>query len=302
MTLTKIILSCIVTVQFMGVSACSSGLNIGSDPISGTQTAEALLPSATPSATPIPMAFTLNGAGYPLTKYERELQRYQIVKESAGQNQDTEIPETYVLDNLIDQQLLIQAAEQNACTVADADVQQQWEKLVSGLEQGQTIDAWLDSKGFTEEELRSAIHDSVLESCQIKIIADAVPNEVEQIRASQIVVSDRNLADAIYNQLESGAEFATLAYEYDSLTGGDLGWFPQGYLLQPAVDEAVFAMQSGQFTGVIESEIGFHIVYIYKREVHPLALDARKVVQEEALKEWLTAEREKAQLTVSLPD
>ncbi len=46
------------------------------------------------------------------------------------------------------------------------------------------------------------------------------------------------------HQLQAGADFATLAYRYDPLTGGDLGWFPRGVLTQPAVEEAAFSLQT----------------------------------------------------------
>ena len=295
-TLFKSILAVIVIVQFMGVSACTTGANSTKNPISGTQTAEALLPTATITPTPIPMAFTIDDEGYLKSDFERELQRYSNVKENAGQNEGAEDPETYVLNQLIDQQLLIRAAKQNGCTVSDEDIQQQWDQLANNLPEGQSMDTWLSSRDYKEEEFRNAIHDTLLETCQIKQITDDVPYQAEQIHAGQILFSDPNLANAVHSQLESGAEFATLAYEYDSTTGGDLGWFPQGFLLQPAVDEAVFVLQPGQFTAVIESEIGYHIVYVYAREVHPLSLEARKILQENAVQTWLETERAKAQI------
>jgi peptidyl-prolyl cis-trans isomerase C len=247
------------------------------------------------------MAFIINGQGFTLETYQRELQRFSIVKESLDQNQQQEVPETYVLDKLIDQQLLVQAALSNGCTANEVLVQEDWDQWISNLPEGTTPTAWLDSKGYTEEEFKAAIATSMLESCQMAVIADNVPTEAEQIRASQILVKNRGLTDGILNQLNVGVEFATLAYQYDPLTGGDLGWFPQGYLLEPAVDEAVFALQPGEFSAVIETELGFHIVYVYEREIHPLSVDARKKLQQNALQEWLKAEREKSQIVISLP-
>ncbi len=298
----KYIFAWIGIVLFVGVSSCSSGLSLGSDPISGTQTMEALLPTVTASATPIPMAFSINGQGFPLAVYQRELQRYGIVKEALGQNEQQEVPKTFVLDNLIDQQLLVQAALNNGCTADPELIQQDWAQWMSNLPEGMTPETWLESNGYTEEEFRTAIATSFLESCQMTAITDSVPYEAEQIRASQILVKNRALTDGILNQLNVGAEFATLAYQYDPLTGGDLGWFPQGYLLQPAVDEAAFALQPGQFSPVIETELGFHVVYVYEREIHPLSVDARKKLQQKALQDWLKAEREKSQIVINLPE
>jgi peptidyl-prolyl cis-trans isomerase C len=297
----KYIFAWIGIVLFVGVSSCSTGLPLGSDPISGTQTMEAQLPTATASPTPIPMAFSINGQGFPLEAYQRELQRYAIVKESLDQNQQQEVPETYVLDNLIDQQLLVHAAASSGCTADEALVQQDWDQWISNLPEGTTPTAWLDSKGYTEAEFKAAIATSLLEGCQMTAIAKTVPYEAEQIRASQILVKDRTLTDGILTQLNVGVEFATLAYQYDPLTGGDLGWFPQGFLLEPAVEEAAFALQPGEFSPVIETELGFHILYVYQREIHPLSLDARRKLQQNALQDWLKTEREKSQIVISLP-
>ena len=74
------------------------------------------------------------------------------------------------------------------------------------------------------------------------------------------------------DDLEAGADFTELAYEYDPLTGGDLGWFPAGYLLQPDVETAAFSLQPGQYSGIIQTSYGYHIVYVIERDSnHPLS-------------------------------
>ena len=285
----------------MGVSACNAGLTDGNDPISGTETAEAMLPTVTVTPTPIPMAFTIDGQGYLLQDFQDELQRYQIVKESSEQTEPVENPQQYVLDQLINKQLLLRAATQNGCVANEADVQQDWESLLNNLPEGETIDSWMATRGYAaEEDFKMALRNSLLEACQIEFIADTVPYEVEQIHARQVLTSNYNIAESIINELEVGVEFATLAYQYDSVTGGDLGWFPQGYLLQPQVDEAVFELEPGQHSAIIESELGFHVVYVYNREIHPLSLDARKKLQIAAVNEWLAAERSNSDIVIMI--
>jgi peptidyl-prolyl cis-trans isomerase C len=301
-TFTKMLLLGFVFVQIMGVSGCNPSVSDGNDPISGTHTAEAILPTATVTPTPIPLAFTIDGLGYLLQDFQIEFQRYQIVKENSEQTEVVENPEEYVLDQLIDKQLLLRAATQNGCVANEADVQSDWEKLLSNLPEGESIDTWLNKRGYnSEDEFKIAMRNSLLEACQIKIIAESVPDDVEQIHARQILLSDYNLAGAVINQLEVGVEFATLAYQYDAVTGGDLGWFPQGYLLQPLVDEAVFTLQPGQHTDIIETELGYHIVYVYAREIHPLSLDARKKLQIKAVEDWLNTERDNAEISILIP-
>jgi len=76
------------------------------------------------------------------------------------------------------------------------------------------------------------------------------------------------------------------------LAGGELGWFPRGYLILPQIEEAVFNLQPGEYTEVIESVYGFHIVQVLERELdRELTQDALIQKQREALMEWLTEQK-----------
>jgi parvulin-like peptidyl-prolyl isomerase len=54
----------------------------------------------------------------------------------------------------------------------------------------------------------------------------------------------------------------------------------------------VFALQPGEYTEVIKSAIGYHIVYVIEREMeHALSIESRRMMQEKALQDWLEAAR-----------
>jgi len=99
--------------------------------------------------------------------------------------------------------------------------------------------------------------------------------------------------------LQGGAKFDDLAATYDPVTRGDLGWFPRGYLLEPAIEEAAFALQAGQFSGVIQTQVGFHIIFVIERGERALSPDALLAMQEKAVRDWLTARRAEAQIVLS---
>ena len=79
----------------------------------------------------------------------------------------------------------------------------------------------------------------------------------------------REEAKQILQQLQKGADFATLAREQsqDSGTaaaGGDLGFFPKGQT-DPAFEAAAFALKPGGLSDVVESAFGFHIIKVHER-------------------------------------
>ncbi|HAX69528.1 MAG TPA: hypothetical protein DCY14_07985 [Anaerolineae bacterium] len=74
---------------------------------------------------------------------------------------------------------------------------------------------------------------------------------------------------------------------YDPVTRGELGWVPQGYLLDAGADEAVFALQAGEISGIVPTQAGFHIFKAVERGEYPLSPDALLIIQELALQRWL---------------
>ena len=85
-------------------------------------------------------------------------------------------------------------------------------------------------------------------------------------------------------------------------TGGDLGWFPRGYLTQPEVEEAAFQLQPGEISPVIQSSIGYHILQVISREpARLISPDARRVLQHKALQDWLKTRMEGHKVEILLP-
>ena len=136
--------------------------------------------------------------------------------------------------------------------------------------------------------------------CGIEIIGE-VPTRVEQIRARQILVQSKSLADEIYQRLEAGADFATIAWSYDPLTGGELSWFPRNYLVLKNVEDAVFNLQPGQYTPVIETPYGYQIVLVMERELdRPLTQDALLTHQRITLSDWIKEQKAKSDLKIEI--
>jgi parvulin-like peptidyl-prolyl isomerase len=98
--------------------------------------------------------------------------------------------------------------------------------------------------------------------------------------------------------LNAGQDFDELAAIYDPITKGELGWVPQGYLLDSQADEAVFALQAGEISDIVSTEAGFHIFKAVERGEHELTPDALLTMQELALKNWLVEKRENSNIVL----
>jgi len=76
----------------------------------------------------------------------------------------------------------------------------------------------------------------------------------------------RKKLEAVQARLQAGEGFAKLAKELseDATTaskGGDLGWFKAG-VLSPQLDEAVFGMDKGDISDIVETQSGFHLIQL----------------------------------------
>lgn len=73
-------------------------------------------------------------------------------------------------------------------------------------------------------------------------------------------------ADDLVKQLDSGADFASLAKANsdDTLSaeqGGKLDWFEPG-VMEPAFDTALFALNKGEHSAVVKTDFGYHIIQL----------------------------------------
>ena len=150
---------------------------------------------------------------------------------------------------------------------------------------------------------RSGLRRSLEAAWQREKILESVPQSAEQVHARQILVLTETAAQQVLSQLnQAGSNFATLAFGYDLSTGGDLGWFPRGYLTQPAVEEAAFSLQAGEVSAIIKTDFGYHIVQVIAREENrPLTQEARQTLGRKALQRWLDEQRKSAQIEELAP-
>jgi peptidyl-prolyl cis-trans isomerase C len=254
-----------------------------------------------PTATAVPMAIIVNGEGITLSEYQAEVVRFQAFSTITGTIMASDT-ETIVLNELIDQTLLAQAAAQNGYIVDETLLQSRMDKLVEQLGGIDALKKWQTVNGYNDEDFRTALKRSIGAAWMRDQVIAAVPETADEVHVIQILVPTRAEADQVYASLQSGKDFLEVASTYDPMTKGDLGWFPRGYLSDPIIEEAAFGLQAGQYSGVIQTEIGFHILYLVERDPeHILQPDARRALQVKAIQDWISERRNQSEIQILLP-
>jgi peptidyl-prolyl cis-trans isomerase C len=109
----------------------------------------------------------------------------------------------------------------------------------------------------------------------------------DRLRASHIIVRSQEEAQAIYNRLKKGDDFANLAQEYSidkqtAANGGDLGYFSadQASQFDPAFSKAVLKLKVGEYSQPVETKYGFHIIKLTDVMKEGTSLDSMTVKNE----------------------
>lgn len=288
----------VLLVVSLALSACNGGAEI--DIPAATLPPGVTATAAAPTATSIPLAFTVNGEGVSVAEYEAELQRYIAAQNAIGRTPTAQQASQAVLDDLIAQVLLAQGAQQAGYNVDDGTLQRRIDVLTTQLGSPTALSQWQADNGYTDQSFRAALKRALAAAWMRDQIAAQVPPALEQVHAQQILVFNEETAQRVLTRLDSGVDFDALAAIYDPATRGDLGWFPRGYLLEPAVEEAAFALQPGDTSPIIKSGVGYHVIYIIARESsRPLAPDALLALKTHAVQDWVTRQREQSAIVLA---
>lgn len=242
--------------------ALATALTLGSGGIAPFATAQEASPAAAPDAALV--VARLNG---------EDITRQDVI--NSAQNLPPEIQSSFdklfpqLLDRLVFLKLV--AAKGRADGLAEDPAVQD---LLKQYEDNAIREV------FFERAIKAQVTDEAIKARYDAELKD-VPEERE-IRASHILVKTEEEAKAIIEQLQVGADFATLAKEKSIDTasgknGGDLNWFTKEVMVKEFGDVA-FTMKKGEVSAVpVKSQFGFHIIRLDdERTKAPPSFDARK--------------------------
>lgn len=245
------------------------------------------------------MALTVNGEGITLVEFDADVARYLAAQAALGNTVDPFAATSVVIDDLVAQLLLSQAARAEGFTLNDAALQARSESLAAQLGGADALESWKTSQGYSEATFLSALKRAAESAWMRDKIISSVPQTVEQVHLQQILLYNEETARNFLAQLKGGADFDDLAFDADPVTRGDLGWVPQGYLLEPAIEEVAFDLTVGDYSDVISTDVGFHILRILARDpARPLSPNAMLALQEQALIAWIEEQRQQATIVL----
>ncbi len=296
-----------LTLPFIGLalslSACANA--------QPTQTPQPAVVASTPNppaaSTPThePIAAMVNGQPITMAAFESRVNRDLDGRKALGAPvpADPAANRASILDQMIAEVLIEQAAAIQNVKVSDADVEtevQQDIALAGGKDKWQQ---WLAANHLTEADNRQQVKDALITNKMRDIVTAGVGNTAEEVHARHILVSTEATANEVLAKLKSGTDFATLAAQYSQDTstrdtGGDLGWFARGELLEPAVEDAAFAMTTtNQISGPVKSNLGYHIIQMLERvKDRPINPDTRYKLQKKAFEDWQQTLEKKAKI------
>ncbi len=279
----------------LGLAACAS---LPTSTPAATPTAT--LTPEPPTATPEPMALTVNGEGITIAEFDAEVARYTAAQTALGKIVDSPTATSAVIEDLVAQLLLAQAAHTNGFTLDDVGLQARIDSLTAQIGGADKLSAWEQGHGYTDQTFRSALRRSAESAWMRDKIISSVPSTAEQVHVQQILLYNQDTAQNFLAQLNGGADFNELALKADPLTRGDLGWVPRGYLLDPQIEAEAFALPVGGYSNVIATDVGFHIVRVLEHDpARPLSPDAYLALQEQALKKWVADQRAAANVVLA---
>jgi parvulin-like peptidyl-prolyl isomerase len=260
---------------------------------SDTATPEEVVPTIT--ATSIAPAIIVNGEIYPEESFKNDLLRFMMA------NPDADSSDAYesITQNQIELMLLAQAAQQNGFAITEEVISERENQMIEQMGGTDTFQLWLNNNYYTRQTFREALRTELAVQYQKQFLFDQITVEVEQIELSQILVYDLADAERILAALKSGAtRFDTQTSIYHPVTKGYLGWNPRGGMLPTEVEEIAFSLDIDQISDIIETDFGYHIIYLQNRQVQPLSLANAQIFQSRALNDWIENKKETADIQI----
>jgi parvulin-like peptidyl-prolyl isomerase len=271
-------------------------------------------PAGTPvQATPvIAGAALVNGQAILLHEFEEQVsQAVAVLGEQQDFDPNTEEGQAalvqlrhQILDSMIDQLLIEQAAARDGITISEQQLEEQIAHLVG--ENVAQFDEWLRANGLTREKFKVQLGRQMLSAAVQEHVVGSDAPVVEQVHARHILLSSEQEAMDILLKLRAGEDFGALAKQYSqdpgsSETEGDLGFFPRG-VMPTSLEAVAFGLAQGQTSGIVKTDFGHHIIEIVEKDpAREVPAEMLPTWRQNTFLQWLQAHRSVAKIKYLIP-
>lgn len=186
-----------------------------------------------------------------------------------------------VIDSLVDQELVKSGAADLGITIDSSEVDTYVESMKANFDSDEAWQDALKQAGFTEEEYRESIENSLLQQqVSAHFEEEATPSDEDVVESANTYISyydgakrsshilfaaeDEATAQDVLNRIKSGElDFAEAAKEYSTDSsaenGGDVGWDRTNTFVTEYQD-ALDQLEEGQVSDLVTSQYGIHII------------------------------------------
>lgn len=231
----------------------------------------------------------VNGKGIKQDDFDKEIARYKEQYPTMFGNADAEFRfRRSLLNQMIDAELLSQAADKEGVKVTDEEVAKQIENLKKGFKDQAAFEAALSKSGYDIEQFTEFTRDQMTSQALIKKVAADVTISDEEIKVhydknksryvrqpyemihvAHVLLNDQKTADEVYGKAAGGSDFAGLAKQYSkdagtASKGGDLGWATMPYAaeFQAAADK----LGVGAISKPVKTSFGWHVIKMIEKK------------------------------------
>lgn len=195
-----------------------------------------------------------------------------------------------LMKQLEDNQIIRQEAAKERITVSSKEVDEEYNKLVENAGGPDKVKETLQNLyGWTIADFKEKVRFSLVQ----KKLADKITNDPNRNGTAKAKAED------LLNQIKGGADFAELAKanseDSSASNGGDLGFVEKGQTVAE-FEEAAFALEPGQVSGIVKTQYGFHIIKATEKQDDKVKV-SHILIKGVDLESWLTEQRDKAKLS-----
>jgi peptidyl-prolyl cis-trans isomerase C len=198
-----------------------------------------------------------------------------------------------IVDQLIEQELLAQSM---AGMLANRDrlmLENEERNFIANIALTQVAEA--------------ALTEAALETAYAAFAAEFAQGEpAREYNAAHILVRTQEEIETIAAEIAGGRDFGDAAREYSldgsGQSGGNLGWFGEGVMIQP-FEDMVLSLEPGQVSAPVETRFGWHLILLNETRlaaVPPLddvREELEQQIQREAARAHLDSLRAGAEVT-----